>query len=190
MSLWDAAPEALQALMDRLQCSRVSLWKFDLDDGTRALRCFASKRTGEVLLADTTTLSEDQYHNYFAALIQTGVFVANDVLSERRLTLTRRIFLKQHGIGALLDVAVTINGRAYGIVCCEQIPGPREWRPEDIASARIAVSRAALLIAADPSVELDALHSVAIERFVERRIQTLHYLGHDRRAARRPEVRR
>jgi hypothetical protein len=182
VSLWGAAAAALQALMDRVQCSRVSLWAFDLDGGRRALQCFASKRNGEALKTDSTILFEDQYRDYFAALVETGVFVANDARIEPSLIAMRGVFLERHRIGALMDVAVTINGRAYGIVCCEQIPGPRQWRPEDIASARSAVSRAALLLAADPSIDLETIHSVAIEPFQERRLRVMPFLGYERRA--------
>ena len=164
-TMWETAAVALQALMDRVHCSRVSLWRFDLDRGTRALRCFVVKRTGEELVPDRTRLDEGQYRDYFAALVQTGVFVANDAIHEASLVAMRGAFLAEHRIGALLDIAVLINGRAYGIVCCEQIPGPRDWQPEDVAAVRAAVSRAALLIGAEPSVDLDAIPSVAIEPF-------------------------
>ena len=163
IDLWEAAGEVLQALMDRLQCSRVSLWGFELEGGQRALRCVVFKRAHEDLKCDATLLHEDQYRDYFAALIRTGVFVADDMRKEPALAAMRGSFLDGHHIGALLDVAVTINGRAYGIVCCEQIPGPRHWLSEDIVAARAAVSRAALLIASEPSVPFEAIASVALE---------------------------
>lgn len=168
-TMWDAGGEALQALIDRLHCSRISLWRFEIDGGARALRCFAAKRAGEALVADDTLLSEDHYREYFSDLIRTGMFVSSDALAEPSLAAMRAVFVKKFRIGASLDVAVTINGRAYGVVCCEQIPGPREWRPGDIAAARAAVARAALLIAADPSVDLETIRSVAIEPLGARR---------------------
>ena len=163
ISLWEATGEVLQALMDRLQCSRVSLWGFELEGGQRVLRCVAFKLAHQGLTCDATLLREDQYRDYFSALIRTGVFVADDMRNEPALAAMRTPFLDAHQIGALLDVAVTINGRAYGIVCCEQIPGPRHWLPDDIAAARAAVSRAALLIASEPSVTFEAIVSVALE---------------------------
>ena len=163
ISLWEATGEVLQALMDRLQCSRVSLWGFELEGGQRVLRCVAFKLAHQGLTCDATLLREDQYRDYFSALIRTGVFVADDMRNEPALAAMRTPFLDAHHIGALLDVAVTINGRAYGIVCCEQIPGPRHWLPDDIAAARAAVSRAALLIASEPSVAFEAIASVALE---------------------------
>ena len=162
IGLWEAAGEVLQALMDRLQCSRVSLWGFELEGGQWALRCVAFKLAHEDLKCDATLLHEDQYRDYFAGLIRTGVFVIDDMRKEPALAAMRTPFLDVNHIGALLDVAVTINGRAYGIVCCEQIPGPRHWLADDIAAARAAVSRAALLIASEPSVAFDEIASVAI----------------------------
>ena len=163
ISLWEAAGEVLQALMDRLQCSRVSLWGFELEGGQRALRCVVFKRAHEDLKCDATLLREDQYRDYFAALIRTGVFVTDDMRREPALAAMRTPFLDANHIGALLDVAVTINGRAYGIVCCEQIPGPRHWLAEDIAAARSAVARAALLIASEPSVDFHEIASMPIK---------------------------
>ena len=163
LTLWEATEQALQALIDRVRCSRVSLWGFDLEGGFKALRCVAVKLANRPLVPDATVLYEDQYRDYFTGLIQNGVFVANDTRCHPSLVEMRGAFLDSHRIGALLDVAVTINGRAYGIVCCEQIPGPRNWTADDIAAARAAVSRAALLIASEPSVKIEAIHSVRIE---------------------------
>ena len=163
ISLWQAAGEVLQALMDKLQCSRVSLWGFELEGGQRLLRCVAFKLAHEDLKCDATLLHEGQYRDYFAALIRTGVFVSDDMRNEPALMAMRMAFLDANHIGALLDVAVTINGRAYGIVCCEQIPGPRRWLPEDIAAVRAAVSRAALLVACEPSVAFETIASVPIK---------------------------
>lgn len=165
LSLWEATGQALQALIDRIHCSRVSLWGFDLEGGTRTLRCIAVKNDAEDLATDTTLLRENEYRDYFAALVRTGVFVAPDARTDPMLKAMRGAFLDSHQIGALLDVAITINGRAYGIVCCEQIPGPRLWSPDDIAAARAAVSRAALLIASEPGIDFDAMPSVPIEPF-------------------------
>ena len=184
LSLWDAAAQTLQALIDRVRCSRVSLWGFDSQGGSRFLRCVAFKQANEALVADDTLLCEDQYRDYFAALIQNGIFVANDTRCEPSLVAMRGAFLDSHRIGAMLDIAVTINGRAYGIVCCEQIPGPREWSPEDIAAARALVARAALLLACDPSVKIEAMQSLPIAPLDSAGAATAGRRGNERRTRR------
>ncbi len=160
-----AIADALEASMQSIGCARVSLWRFERHGGSRGLRCFVAKLSGQPPTEDSTLLAEDQYRSYYAALVQRSAFVSDDAMHDPRLLAMRGGYLQQHGISALLDIPVTINGRAYGIVCCEQLDTPYRWLPQQIRTARESVTRAGLLLAQEPTIRLDTLESMPIEPF-------------------------
>ena len=160
-----AIDDALQASMQHIGCDHISLWRFEQDGSAHGLRCFVAKLSGQPLTQDSTLLCEDQYRNYYAALVQRSAFVSDDAMRDPRLLAMRGGYLLQHGITALLDVPVTINGRAYGIVCCEQLGTPHRWSPQQIRTARETVTRAGLLLAQEPTIRFDTLESMPIEPF-------------------------
>jgi GAF domain-containing protein len=164
-SVDQATAEALEGLMREIGCARISLWRFERQTGSRGLRCFVSKLRGQSTVEDSTLLREDQYREYYKALVCGAVFVSNDAMSDARLLAMRGVYLKLHNISALLDVPVTINGRAYGIVCCEQVGAPYRWLPAQILAARESVTRAGLLLAREPSIRLGDIESMPIEPF-------------------------
>lgn len=157
--------EAIEALMQAVECARVSLWRFERIGHARGLRCFGAKRAGEPLAEDGMLLVEDEYREYYAALVERSTFVSNDAMRDTRLIAMRGSYLQKHDISALLDVAVTINGRAYGIVCCEQMGTPHAWSPRQVRVAREAVTYAGMLFARESSIRLDLHESLPIEPF-------------------------
>ena len=156
---------ALDALMDEVQCERVSLWKFQVVQGTRVLRCLLHQHVGSAPVENSELLDEAQYRDYFTALVKEGIYVSNDAASDDRLRKMRADYLDRHRITALLDIPLAINGRAYGIVCCEQLNGPHPWSPAERSAARQTVARAGLLLASEPTIRLELLDSIAIRAF-------------------------
>lgn len=157
----EALSDALEILLDELPCDRISLWRFEPCDGSRALRCLVAKRPGRMLTDEGALLLESQYREYFAALVTTGYFVSHDARADPKLLAMRRSYLEANNIGALLDVPLAINGRAFGLVCCEMLGGPHTWSAGQRKTARETVARAGLLLAANPSSGLDLLESVS-----------------------------
>lgn len=54
--------------------------------------------------------------------------------------------LNLDSVKSLLDAAFMLNGRAYGMVCCEETAAPRAWRAGDVFALRAIVTRLALLM--------------------------------------------
>ena len=164
-SVDQAMSDALEGLMREIGCARISLWRFERHTGSRGLRCFVAKLSGQPPVSDTTLLLEEQYRDYYKALVCGAVFVSNDALIDQRLLAMRGVYLEANKISALLDIPVTINGRAYGIVCCEQVGEPYRWLPAQVLAARESVTRAGLLLAREPSIRLGEIESMPIEPF-------------------------
>lgn len=145
----NAAREAvIDLIAGWLKCSRVSLWRFDGDAGALALLCFASKAVGGALDTVERRLEQGEYHAYFDGLAQRGTYVCHDTLNDPNLQPMREAYLLPHGVLSLLDAAFMVNGRAFGMVCCEQTDAKRRWRPSEVTGLRAIVGKLALLMAA------------------------------------------
>ncbi len=159
--------EVIDVILGRLKCSRVSLWRFDGEPGALTLLCFASKLAGGELLTTERRLLESEYHDYFDALVTTGTYVSLDAMTDPNLQPMREHYLLANRVRSMLDAAITLNGRAYGTVCCEQTDAIRRWRIAEIADLRAIVAKLALLMASagdptlwgSPSLPLSALPS-------------------------------
>ena len=145
----DAARSAvIDAIVAKLGCTRVSLWRFDSGArGGLSLLCFASKRSGGELVTTEARLDEAEYRAYFDVLVRTGMYVCDDAMADPHLEPMRRNYLLPNNVRSMLDAAFMVNGRAYGMVCCEQTDTIRHWRPEEIAVLRAIVAKIALLMA-------------------------------------------
>lgn len=147
----------IDVIMGRLQCSRVSLWRFDGYPGALTLLCVASKVAGGALVTTERRLLESEYHDYFDALVTTGTYVSGDAMNDPNLQPMREHYLLANRVRSMLDAAITLNGRAYGTVCCEQTDAIRRWQVDEIADLRAIVAKFALLMAsADDPVLWDA----------------------------------
>jgi GAF domain-containing protein len=151
----DAARSAvIDSIFGWIACSRVSLWRFDGAPGALTLLCFASKVDGGPLVTVEQRLQEAEFRDYFEVLVQSGVYVSDDAVADPHLRPMRFNYLQPNTVQSLLDAAFMVNGRAYGMVCCEQTDSRRQWRPEEVAGLRVIVGRLALLMAgaADPAL--------------------------------------
>ena len=126
------------------------MWKFDGSEGDLSLLRFASKAAGGELDVTERRLAQAEYRDYFNALIERGVFISADAMSDPALRALRESYLLAHHVTALLDAAFMLNGRAYGMVCCEETASTRAWAASDVAALRAIVTRLALLMSAAP----------------------------------------
>ena len=137
----------IDLIMLRLHCSRVSLWRFDGEPGNLSMLCFAAKEVGGELDTLEKRLELSEYRHYFDALIHQGAYVSNDALHDPHLQGMRGNYLERHGIMAMLDAAFSVNGRIYGMACCEQIGSVRVWRADELTDLRAIVAKVIILLA-------------------------------------------
>ena len=151
-----ARPEAQSAVFDvvleRMQCARVSMWKFDGAGDELTLLCFASKTAAGFF--DTTPerrLRRDEYLRYFNSLVDSGIYTSVDAMNDPALQPMREGYLVPNNVVSMVDAAFVLNNRTYGMVCCEE-PYRREWPLADVMALRAIVNKIALLMwnAPDP----------------------------------------
>ena len=146
--------------MEAVECARLSIWHFEVGGELQGMRCSWAKHRDEPLVDDAEVITAPAYTSYFTELAINGYFVSNDVESDERLKAMRESYLMKHGIRATLDVPIGINGRAYWLVCCEQLRGPHTWPTNHVVIARQLCARAGLLISRLLDVRLTDLQSV------------------------------
>lgn len=150
----EARSAVIQLIFDRIRCSRVSLWRFDGAPGELSLLCFASRSVGGELDTLERRLGAAEYRDYFNTLVNSGMYVSHDAQSDPHLQPMRQNYLLPNHVLSLLDAAFMVNGRAYGMVCCEQTDTPRTWRAPEVAAVRAIVAKLAMLMAGagDPAL--------------------------------------
>jgi EAL domain-containing protein (putative c-di-GMP-specific phosphodiesterase class I)/GGDEF domain-containing protein len=127
-----------ESAADALCVERVNAWHYDR--GAQRLRCIhafsASTRAHAAADAlETLSLEGDDYVN---GLEGVRVLDAADVRlhpSTASSLSELRSYLERHGIHALLDAPVRVEGELLGVICHECTAGPRIWSHEEIAFA-------------------------------------------------------
>ena len=156
----------IDVVLARIGCARVSMWKFDGVEGDLNLLCFAAKTGGGELDVTERRLGQSEYRDYFNALIERGTFVSVDALNDPALQAMRESYLIPHHVKSLLDAAFMLNGRAYGMVCCEDTKVRRAWTPGDVSALRAIVTRLALLMSGAPESVLWSTPSRPLQTIV------------------------
>jgi GAF domain-containing protein len=136
----------IDVVLDRLQCARVSMWKFAGEGDDLSLVCFASKSAGGAIDTCEKHLRRSEYRDYFNALIERGTYISDDAITDPALQPMRDSYLVPNHVLSMLDAAFLLNGRAYGMVCCEETERTRQWRASDVAALRAIVTKLALLM--------------------------------------------
>jgi GAF domain-containing protein len=158
----EARSRVIDVVFARLACSRVSLWRFDGEADDLSLLCFAAKSAGGPLITTGSTLRGAEYRDYFAGLVKNGTYVVADAMADPNLQPMRSNYLLPNRVRSMLDAAVMVNGRAYGMVCCEQTDAMRQWRVDEIAALRAITGKLALLMAGAADAALRASPSLPL----------------------------
>jgi GAF domain-containing protein len=142
----EARSAVIDVIFRRLRCSRVSLWRFDGGPGALRLLCFASKVAGQSLVTTERWLAATEFGPYFDGLVRDGTYLSNDAMTDSNLQPMHDNYLVPNDVRSMLDAAFMVNGRAYGMVCCEQTHAIRAWRAAEVADLRAMVAKLAMLM--------------------------------------------
>jgi GAF domain-containing protein len=139
-----------EALQRGFSCSQASLWRFTGEPGDLVLRCVGVHSEARGSEEGRAELREHEYDVYFSELIKRGVYASSDVLSDPNLRGLVEPYFVPHGVRSLLDVAFQANGKAFGVLCIEQVNECRQWTPAEHALARQVAALISLSIARLP----------------------------------------
>jgi PAS domain S-box-containing protein len=133
----------LETCARTLDVARVSTWRFE-DNGS-TIRCddLFQSTTGQHSSGDR--LYARDVPAYFSAIGHDRVVAATDAHADPRTREFSELYLKPHGIGAMLDVPLRQEDRPLGVMCIEHVGGPRSWRVDE---QNFALSLANLVVVA------------------------------------------
>lgn len=155
-----------EILCATLEVERASIWIMSAD--RTALICRDLYERSFRLHRVEITLPTTLYPAYFAALERERAIEAGDALTDPRTAELVKDYLKPKGIGSMLDAPLRWRGRLAGVLCLEQVGGPRPWQLDEVGFAISAADRVALFLEAEDS------HLAAIElRDSEERYRSL-----------------
>jgi GAF domain-containing protein len=157
----------MDIVLARIGCQRVSMWKFEGGPENLSLLGFAAKTADGELDFTETRLAQSEYRDYFNALIERGTYVSSDAINAPALQPMRMSYLIPNNVLSLLDAAFLLNGRAYGMVCCEETKTRRDWRVGDVAALRAIVTRLALIMSGAPESVLWATPSLPLQALAD-----------------------
>ena len=123
---------------DALRVDRVNVWHYDR--GAQRLRCIHDFSARERAHAGGDTLESLSLEgdDYVAGFEHVRAIDAADVRlhpSTASSLSELRTYLERHGIHALLDAPVRVEGEMLGVICHESTGGPRHWSHDEITFA-------------------------------------------------------
>lgn len=83
---------------------------------------------------------------YFHALDHGRILAIDDVMNDPRTTEFADSYSRPHGVTALLDAPVRVQGSIVGVLCCEQTGPPRPWHADELLFASSIAGQVAQLI--------------------------------------------
>jgi len=127
-----------ESAADALRVDRVNVWHYDR--GAQRLRCIHAFSARERAHAGDDTLESLSLEgdDYVAGFEDVRAIDAADVRlhpSTASSLSELRTYLERHGIHALLDAPVRVEGEMIGVICHESTDGPRLWSHDEITFA-------------------------------------------------------
>ena len=126
----------------QLQVARVSIWHLSRD----TLLCEQLYRRHENDFESGLILYQNDYPNYFKALMEGGLIDANDAHHDSRTAEFSESYLAPLGIMSLLDAPIFVKGALYGVVCIEATGQARKWDIAELAYAAAIADKVSLII--------------------------------------------
>lgn len=125
-----AYQQILSTTAQALQTSRVSIWHYHAAE--HCIECMALYDNGVVTIEVGTKLFENDFGEYFKAMLSEKVIVAEDARHHPATRDFKESYLLPLDIYSLLDAPYIENGKFQGVICCEHQGEIKAWDQEDI----------------------------------------------------------
>lgn len=130
-----------ETLSATMPVQRASIWLYN--NVRNAIECVNLYDAGEQNHSAGIVLAQRDYPNYFEAIKDGRLVIANNAHTHPATAEFSEGYLKPLGIDSMVDAAIRIRQEVIGIVCCEHVNGIRNWE----ASEESFVSSIADLVA-------------------------------------------
>jgi PAS domain S-box-containing protein len=124
--------------------ARAGVWL--LDDFGRTLVCADIYLSLERVHGEEQSTRLEFPASYLAALSEERAVAVQDVRSDSRVADMIGTYFESRGIGATLDAPVRVRGVIVGVLCLEQVGGPRVWTMDEAFFVSAMADQAAQLL--------------------------------------------
>jgi PAS domain S-box-containing protein len=133
----EGAKSITREVVDSINADRASIWLFNKDRDSIILQQLYVK--AEKNFYQDTTLNKKDFFDYFSALEENPIIIANDAEKHPATECFLENYLKPLGVKSMLDVPVWYKGLLIGVICIESLT-PRSWKDEEIHFSQILSS--------------------------------------------------
>lgn len=112
-----------------LRIERSSVWL--LDPFNSVLTCQMTCSSIGIIPNETLEIKENLYPNYFKALLEERLIVANDANNHPHTKEFKENYFIPLDITSTLDCPVRLRGKMIGLLCCENIGPIKNWSQEE-----------------------------------------------------------
>lgn len=167
-----------------LGITRVGVWSLTDDRSTLRRVALHDLRRPETETNEDLELPLAQWPAYLAAVSSRRVVAAADALTDPRTSELAASYLVPHGVTAMLDAPLFLDGEVWGVVCHEHTGTPRTWSEREIgfavsvADMLSAMLEQAMRLASEARLR-QAEAELARLRRAEAVVRTAAAIGHD-----------
>jgi PAS domain S-box-containing protein len=156
-----------ESAANTIRVERASVWR--LSNEGKELRCLNlfERTSGRHSSSPDTVLKADDYPAYFKTIKNNRVLAAHDARSNPGTREFRNGYLIPLDIHSMLDAAVRIEGKLFGIICLEHTEQPRRWYDDEISFAGELADQVAQALLSEKNRQASADLKLAASVFSE-----------------------
>lgn len=132
-----AAKSVAKEITETIEADRASIWLYNREK--TSIICQQLYVRQEDYFHEGTEIFEKDFFDYFEALRNEPIIVANDAETHPSTKCFKELYLKPLGIKSMLDVPIWYRGSNIGVICIENLT-PRKWRKIEVNFAQILSS--------------------------------------------------
>ncbi len=140
----EAIFEILQMASRVTKAARVNAWIYEGDKSS--IKCIGNFDLRKQELVPQDNLIRIASPNYFKLFDTEKIIVTSNVLTDEKTKELLDNYLMPNDIKAMMDVPLRIEGEIIGVLCFEEIEGPRIWHVQDQQFALITAQMVSLAL--------------------------------------------
>ena len=133
----EGAKTLTKQVVDSINADRASIWLYGNDK--KSIICQQLYIKAEDKHYQDIELFEKDFKEYFDALIENPIIVANDAETHKATSCFTETYLKPLGIKSMLDVPIMYKNELIGVICIESLT-PRIWNKIEVNFAQLLSS--------------------------------------------------
>jgi GAF domain-containing protein len=136
ITLEQASERMTQYLQGEMQCSQVSVWRFEDGPDGPLLRRDVGYDAATGVMPPAAGMCHPNLAPYVGELTHRGTFASDDAQNDERLAPLRDSLLAPLGIRSVLYATIGANGATWALLCCAQLGEVRHWTAQEIRNLK------------------------------------------------------